>query len=397
MKVGPNNESPGFIASIKSNSLVHVLLAFVFVVSGLIVNILQAMTMIVWWIGNKDLYRTLNIRLAYLHWALIPFLSEWWAGVKVTLYMKPDDFRKVNKESGIVVLNHKYDMDWVVGWVVGDRVKILGNAKCMAKKALSYVPLLGWSWRFCEYIFVKRNLENDTKTILKAMETLKEFKHYYWMLIFCEGTRYTEKKFKLSMEIAEKKGLKPLKHHLLPRTRGFRMMTQGLRSSASCVYDSTIYVRDNKTPTLIDLLHGKSFDIDFLVIRVPLEEVPDDDEGCAAYLHEMYYKKDCDFDHCTKFNGFPITDGGEGNRLQGFTACDCPRRAECLWIAISWMVLVLSPLFYYIWTLLINGALFQVAAIGVVLLIVSFIFKKIMAQGAVSSSSSSYGAEKKVN
>ncbi|XP_039259911.2 1-acyl-sn-glycerol-3-phosphate acyltransferase delta-like isoform X2 [Styela clava] len=266
MKVGPNNESPGFIASIKSNSLVHVLLAFVFVVSGLIVNILQAMTMIVWWIGNKDLYRTLNIRLAYLHWALIPFLSEWWAGVKVTLYMKPDDFRKVNKESGIVVLNHKYDMDWVVGWVVGDRVKILGNAKCMAKKALSYVPLLGWSWRFCEYIFVKRNLENDTKTILTAMETLKEFKHYYWMLIFCEGTRYTEKKYKLSMEIAEKKGLKPLKHHLLPRTRGFRMMTQGLRSSASCVYDSTIYVKDNKTPTLIDLLHGKSFDIDFLVM-----------------------------------------------------------------------------------------------------------------------------------
>lgn len=53
----------------------------------------------------------------------------------------------------------------------------------------------------------------------------------FQMLIFCEGTRFTEEKHKLSMEFAAKKGLKPLKHHLMPRTGGFHMIAKGVRDS----------------------------------------------------------------------------------------------------------------------------------------------------------------------
>ena len=51
------------------------------------------------------------------------------------------------------------------------------------------------------------------------------------MLIFCEGTRFTAEKHKRSNEYAEKNGLKPLKHHLIPRTKGFYLISQELRKS----------------------------------------------------------------------------------------------------------------------------------------------------------------------
>lgn len=40
-------------------------------------------------------------------------------------------------------------------------------------------------------------------------------------LLYCEGTRFTEKKHQISMQVAESKGLPKLKYHLLPRTKGF--------------------------------------------------------------------------------------------------------------------------------------------------------------------------------
>ena len=42
---------------------------------------------------------------------------------------------------------------------------------------------------------------------------------------FCEGTRFTNEKHAVSIEIAKSKGLPLLKHHLLPRTKGFTLLT----------------------------------------------------------------------------------------------------------------------------------------------------------------------------
>lgn len=48
-------------------------------------------------------------------------------------------------------------------------------------------------------------------------------------LIHCEGTRFTEKKHQISMQVAQTKGLPSLKHHLLPRTKGFAVTVRCLR------------------------------------------------------------------------------------------------------------------------------------------------------------------------
>lgn len=46
------------------------------------------------------------------------------------------------------------------------------------------------------------------------------------MAIFAEGTRLTEAKKQASAEYARANGLPELKHHLLPRSKGFSMTVQ---------------------------------------------------------------------------------------------------------------------------------------------------------------------------
>lgn len=45
--------------------------------------------------------------------------------------------------------------------------------------------------------------------------------------MFCEGTRFTKEKHEESMKVARQKGLLELKHHLLPRTKGFSLLARG--------------------------------------------------------------------------------------------------------------------------------------------------------------------------
>lgn len=50
-------------------------------------------------------------------------------------------------------------------------------------------------------------------------------------LLYCEGTRFTEQKHQISMQVAESKGLPKLKYHLLPRTKGFTTTLQCLKGT----------------------------------------------------------------------------------------------------------------------------------------------------------------------
>lgn len=51
--------------------------------------------------------------------------------------------------------------------------------------------------------------------------------YFFNVLMFCEGTRFTKTKHEESMKIARDKGLPELKHHLLPRTKGFSIIARG--------------------------------------------------------------------------------------------------------------------------------------------------------------------------
>lgn len=58
----------GLFMQLKSLFILQLLIGFVFVVSGLIINFIQLCTCVLWPF-NKQLYRRINCRLAYSLWS----------------------------------------------------------------------------------------------------------------------------------------------------------------------------------------------------------------------------------------------------------------------------------------------------------------------------------------
>lgn len=58
--------------------------------------------------------------------------------------------------------------------------------------------------------------------------------------MFAEGTRFTPSKHAASVEFAQKSGLPPLQHLLVPRTKGFLLTLQQLRGKFPAIYCATL-------------------------------------------------------------------------------------------------------------------------------------------------------------
>ena len=68
------------------------------------------------------------------------------------------------------------------------------SSRSFVKKSLKYIPVMGWSWHFCEFIFLERNWTKDQKTMCESLDTLFEYDDPVTVLMLCEGTRYTKEK-----------------------------------------------------------------------------------------------------------------------------------------------------------------------------------------------------------
>ena len=58
---------------------------------------------------------------------VIPWALESWAGYTITVYEDPDAIKKYhNTEHAFCLLNHRGDLDWLIGWVLVERLGMLG-------------------------------------------------------------------------------------------------------------------------------------------------------------------------------------------------------------------------------------------------------------------------------
>lgn len=62
---------------------------------------------------------------------VLPWTLESWAEYDIRVYADPthdldEYFRVIDKEHALVVLNHRGDLDWMIGWVIIDRMGMLG-------------------------------------------------------------------------------------------------------------------------------------------------------------------------------------------------------------------------------------------------------------------------------
>ena len=58
--------------------------------------------------------------------AELTFVAEWWANVDIKFYGDAEDYKKIGKESALVVPNHRGDIDWLTGYIIGERGGYLG-------------------------------------------------------------------------------------------------------------------------------------------------------------------------------------------------------------------------------------------------------------------------------
>ncbi|XP_031450491.1 1-acyl-sn-glycerol-3-phosphate acyltransferase gamma isoform X3 [Phasianus colchicus] len=262
-------------------------------------------------------------------------LLEWWSGTECTLFSDEATVNTFGKEHVIIILNHNFEIDFLCGWTMTERFGVLGSSKVLAKKELLYVPLIGWTWYFLEIVFCKRKWEEDRDTVIEGLKRLADYPEYMWFLLYCEGTRFTETKHRISMEVAESKGLPKLKYHLLPRTKGFTTAVQCLRGTVSAVYDVTLNFRGNKNPSLLGILYGKKYEADMCVRRFPLEDIPQDEKEAANWLHKLYQEKDALQEMYNQEGTFP------GQQFKP------PRRPWTLLNFLFWATVLLSPLFTF--------------------------------------------------
>lgn len=334
----------GLLQLLKSQFLSHLIICYVFLASGLIINLLQLCTLPLWLV-SKQLARRINIRLGYCITSQMVAALEWWSGTECTLYTDPKSYPLYGNENAIVVLNHSFEIDFLCGWTFCERFGVLGSSKVLAKKELSYVPVIGWMWYFLEIVFCKRKWEEDRRTVAQSLQNLWDYPENYWFLLYCEGTRFTPKKHQVSMQVANSKGLPKLKYHLLPRTKGFWVTVQNLRGTVAAVYDSTLNFRNNEMPTLLGILNGKKYHADLYVRRIPLELIPEDEAECAAWLHKLYQEKDSFQELYTQTGLFPGP------------IVSPPRRPWALINWLFWACLALYPLGLLLAQLIISGSM----------------------------------------
>ena len=63
-------------------------------------------------------------------------LGTHYSGSEVNVYADPEVFQDFGSHHGIFLVNHHYEVDWLITWVVADACNQLARGKVIAKKML---------------------------------------------------------------------------------------------------------------------------------------------------------------------------------------------------------------------------------------------------------------------
>jgi lysophosphatidic acid acyltransferase/lysophosphatidylinositol acyltransferase len=143
-------------------------------------------------------------------------------------------------------------------------------------------------------IFVKRNWQNDEKTIMKMFSEINTRRDPIWLICYPEGSRKTTKKLEECQKFAKDRHLPVLSHVLTPRTKGFVATVTSLhKSHIKYVYDFTIHYSPT-IPNVYDIfahkLHTTKVTID--IKRFEISELPSTDSELTQWLYNRFQEKD---------------------------------------------------------------------------------------------------------
>ncbi|XAR69442.1 1-acylglycerol-3-phosphate O-acyltransferase [Bertholletia excelsa] len=320
-------------------------LGVLFFLSGLVVNIIQAICFVLVRPLSKNTYRKINRVVAELLWLELVWLVDWWAGVKIKLFTDSETFQIMGKEHALVISNHRSDIDWLVGWVLAQRSGCLGSALAVMKKSSKLLPVIGWSMWFSEYLFLERSWAKDESTLKSGLQRLKDFPRPFWLALFVEGTRFTQAKLLAAQEYAASAGLPVPKNVLIPRTKGFVSAVSHMRSFVPAVYEVTVAIpKSSPPPTMLRLFKGQSSVIHVHLKRHLMRDLPETDDDVAQWCRDVFVAKDKLLDKHIAEDTFP---GPEQN---------IGRPMKSLIVVVSWACMSIFGAVKFIqWTSLLSS------------------------------------------
>lgn len=280
---------------LKEFPLIHIFLCIQFIVFGLIINLIQLILFLVLSQINKSLYRRINYYLVYSIYSQLVFLVDWWAPCQLKVYCQPEVLEDFGKKNAVIIMNHHYELDWLFGFMMGDREAILGNCRVYAKKMLQYVPIIGWAWRLSDIVFLERNWEKDKLNLASRLNELLNYPSSVWLLLFPEGTRFSPEKHAVSRKFAASRNLPDLKHHLIPRTKGFSFTMSELDPERMCyLYDVTLVAGGEGVapPNLTSAICGRSTRAAMYIRRYKFSDIPKDEKESGEWLMNLFQEKD---------------------------------------------------------------------------------------------------------
>ena len=288
----------GFVSgSIASVFLFSTLLAF---------NALQTASLLIRLFSPKA-FRRVNRWMAKVWWGWCALGAEKFYGT--TLIMSGDDVPK--RENAIVILNHQDMADITVIFSFARAKERVGDLKWFVKDILKYVPGVGWGMLFIDCLFIKRDWTADRDYIHRVFRNILNYQVPIWLMTFVEGTRVRPEKIARSREYAEKQGLTPLEHVLVPRTKGFVASVQSLRGHIDAVYDLTIGYVDG-VPTLWQWIKGYVRRVHLNVRRFAIDAMPEDGEALSSWLMSRFQEKDLLLDYYYAHSAFPTARPAQG-------------------------------------------------------------------------------------
>ncbi|CAJ0578551.1 unnamed protein product, partial [Mesorhabditis spiculigera] len=238
-------------------------------------------------------YRLLADRMIGL-WLILPGgLLKFLFGIKVSVV---GDFIE-HAEPAVIIMNHRTRLDWLFFWTALYQQDpwLLTSEKISMKSILKYVPGAGWAMQVASYIFLDRTFEKDQPILRRILNYYSHIGNNYQVLLFPEGTDKCHRATARGKIFCEKKGIAEYEYLLHPRITGFVFMIQEMRKNnyIKYLYDVTIGFKDAIAQSEADMCFKGLVptDIHYQIRKIPITELPEDDEGLKDWLTKLWAEK----------------------------------------------------------------------------------------------------------
>ncbi|MED6170844.1 1-acyl-sn-glycerol-3-phosphate acyltransferase [Stylosanthes scabra] len=210
----------------------------IFILSGIIVNAIQVVVFVLVRPISRNLFRRINRVLTQSLWLQLTFLIDWWGGIKIEVHTDSETLQLMGRLTSTLLV--KSDIDWLIGYALAQRSGCLGSSLAIMKKELKYLPVIGWSMWFADYIFLERDWAKDETTLSSGLKRLEDYPLPFWLALFVEGTL--------------KKGDTP--------------------------------------PTMLRIFKGQSSSVKLQIQRLKMEELPQTPNEIAQWCKDLFITKD---------------------------------------------------------------------------------------------------------